>query len=245
MKYGFTPGCAGCDAAKNESLEPKTHSMDCRVRIQEAMVRDEGDRLRLDAAARRRAAMPAVLPEDVDTPCASSSRAAPTRAAGEQDRGATASSGSRRKKLDVGDEERIEGEAIREAQHQETVPEPDESRGALVPDGGGDDLEILELWMNVATQAPRDELQGAHATCGGEQGPHGVQGVLLEGGGVRLERGLRHRLGHGMGPQPAGQPDQKEAAAGWRANAAEVAHRPTEVHGALLAVGVFYVHMDQ
>ena len=50
--YGFTPGCDGCEAARN-GLSHKQHSLGCKQRIREEMMKDEAGRRKAAAADAR------------------------------------------------------------------------------------------------------------------------------------------------------------------------------------------------
>ena len=55
QKYGYTDGCAGCRAAR-EDTAPRPHSQACRTRIEEAMARDDAGQARLTEAFLRQTA---------------------------------------------------------------------------------------------------------------------------------------------------------------------------------------------
>ena len=52
VRYGFTPGCPGCDAARDGG-EPKNHTQVCRNRIEQEMAKDSALAQRLDQARER------------------------------------------------------------------------------------------------------------------------------------------------------------------------------------------------
>ena len=51
-KHGFTEGCPGCDAAKNNTQQ-RPHTTDCRNRMRNAMFKDAGTKERIQAAELR------------------------------------------------------------------------------------------------------------------------------------------------------------------------------------------------
>ena len=53
VKYGYTQGCPGCDAART-GQKPKNHLEQCRKRIELEFEKDEAERARLEQAKRRR-----------------------------------------------------------------------------------------------------------------------------------------------------------------------------------------------
>lgn len=55
VKYGYTDGCEGCRRAKTGHMVPKVHRTDCRARIEEAMRKDEDDKVLIERADDRRA----------------------------------------------------------------------------------------------------------------------------------------------------------------------------------------------
>ena len=53
QKYGYTPQCAGCDAAKTGEIPARPHSEACRSRITRAMEQDEAGQVRITEAIMR------------------------------------------------------------------------------------------------------------------------------------------------------------------------------------------------
>ena len=63
LKYGYTVGCLGCDAARSDTVA-KPHSDACRKRVEQAMAADEAGAARVAQAAERRAARDEVAGEE-------------------------------------------------------------------------------------------------------------------------------------------------------------------------------------
>ena len=52
-KYGFTPGCPGCETKRRGGIAKSGHDENCRKRIEERMMGDELGRAQLDEPRRR------------------------------------------------------------------------------------------------------------------------------------------------------------------------------------------------